>query len=154
MTQCILSYILNDHHENLNKHHLESFYNDCLKKDEYLDHFEIVQKETNAHRRHINPNNSKNFFKNFIFRYYFFFFVELYYYDPYTSITKADNIYLGLGNSFGIPLYTQSRLSPLVQEEPEEGFYVDGDDIILQQSPGRMIAQESIMSNLFYLKQK
>ena len=52
MTQCILSHILTDHHQ-LNQHHLELFYNDCLNKDELLDNIVAIQEENNIDRRQI-----------------------------------------------------------------------------------------------------
>ena len=65
MTQCILSHILTDHHQQLNGYDLQLFYNDCLNKDEILD---AIQEEDNIDRRHINPNYGKLCF-DFIFMY-------------------------------------------------------------------------------------
>ncbi len=62
MTQCILSHVLSDEHQQLNRDHLELFYNDCLEKDELLDQLAIKQEEKNAYRRQIN---SRIFFVNF-----------------------------------------------------------------------------------------
>lgn len=74
MTQCILSNILTDDHKKITKYYLELFYNDCLEKDKYLDHLEIVQQDINIHRRHIKPHNSKTlcfiFYLVLIFIYY------------------------------------------------------------------------------------
>ncbi len=55
--------------------------------------------------------------------------------------------------SFGVPLFMQingqSRLSQVVQNEPEEEFYSDDDDSVLEQEPLDYVAEESIMSNEF-----
>jgi hypothetical protein len=53
MTQCILSHILTDHHQQLNQYHLQLFYNDCLNKDELLDNFAAAQEEDNMDPREI-----------------------------------------------------------------------------------------------------
>jgi hypothetical protein len=47
----------------------------------------------------------------------------------------------------------KSRLSSLIKDELEEEFYIDDDDdIILHQKPIKLVAEESIMSNRFYIK--
>jgi hypothetical protein len=125
MTQCILSSILTDHHQ-LSRYSLELFYNDCLNKDELLNEFLITREENNIHRRQIHRKN--------------------YYHDPYAPLTKPGNLYFDLDSSLYIPslrkLNEKFRLSPFVQTVPEEEF-----DIISQEKPRKLIAQESIMSN-------
>ena len=49
MTQCILSSILSDTYQ-INRNHLELFYNDCLNQDEILNELTTVQ-EDNIDRR-------------------------------------------------------------------------------------------------------
>jgi hypothetical protein len=74
MTQCILSHILSDGHQ-INRNRLETFYDDCLNKDEQLDELAAIQ-EDNIYRRQLqffDENKSKN--KNFIF---FFVFTSLF----------------------------------------------------------------------------
>lgn len=44
MTQCILSHILSEEHQ-INKNRLETFYEDCLNKDEALDELQATEDE-------------------------------------------------------------------------------------------------------------
>ena len=127
MTQCILSHILSDHHRQLNKYYLESFYDDCLEKDQVLDEIEFVQKEKHLHRRYINQNGRKI---SFILTLYFLYvFKELRYSNPRK---------IHLDNIFGVPLFFQlhgqSRLS-----------VVDENNNLLQQIQPKLISEESIM---------
>jgi hypothetical protein len=57
MTQCILSHILTDHHHQLNRDRLASFYSDCLDQDELLDDLAT----NNIDRRQINRDYSTFF---------------------------------------------------------------------------------------------
>jgi len=95
---------------------------------------------------------------NFIYLFIFVFLIEFYYHDPYALLTKSEKFYPNLKNSLDIPLQMQSneksRLSSLIKDELEEEFYIDDDDIILHQKPIKLVAEESIMSNRFYIKKK
>lgn len=57
MTQCILSHILSTEHS-VNGNRLESFYSDCLEKDQELDEYAAVQEaeeeEQNLNRRQLS----------------------------------------------------------------------------------------------------
>jgi hypothetical protein len=106
-------------------------------------------------------------------------FLDFYYKDPFIPVTKSDNkLIISLENSYGIPLLMEydrpdeldvelSRISPLavalaqaVAEEQElqqgsnlNNYYMDSDELILEDPSMKIVAEESAMSNnnLFYL---
>jgi protein tyrosine phosphatase len=154
MTQCILSHILSDGHQ-INRNRLETFYDDCLNKDEQLDELAAIQ-EDNIYRRQLQFfDENKNF----------------YYKDPFIPVTKSDNkLIISLENSYGIPLLMEydrpdeldvelSRISPLavalaqaVAEEQElqqgsnlNNYYMDSDELILEDPSMKIVAEESAM---------
>lgn len=60
-------------------------------------------------------------------------------------------MYIALGNSFGVPLYSrfneQPPISSIGSDESKDVFYVDADDIVLQQTPGRLNSHKNPNSN-------
>jgi len=156
MTQCILSHIFTDAYE-INRDRLETFYDDCLTKDEQLDELAAIGQE-NVYRRQLQLlDENKNFYYN----------------DPYIPVTKSNRIIIDLDNSYHrVPLIMeydqpdlidieQSRLSPMAEalvqavaqeaelEQPDRfnGYYIGGnDEMNLNKQPINLIAEESIMN--------
>jgi protein tyrosine phosphatase len=154
LTQCILSHIFSDTQQ-INQNRLEIFYNDCLNKDEILDELAAVQ-EDNIYRRELRSfGQNKNF----------------YYKDPYMPLTKSNSLIVGLEKSYNIPLLmeydrpNEIDISPMAialakaaaeeaEEEEEEiqqqnrfnTYYIDSDELVLEDGPTNLIAEESIMN--------
>jgi len=151
MTQCILSHIFSEKHQ-INRNHLEKFYHDCLNKDQLLDELATTQEE-NIYRRQLEYfDQNRNF----------------YYKDPYIPLTKSDNIVISFEKSYGNPLLMEYNrpdeieISPMTialaqavaeqeelrqQQQPNrfDTYYIDNDEIILDDQPTKLIAEESIM---------
>jgi hypothetical protein len=180
MTQCILSHILSDGHQ-ISRNRLEIFYNDCLNKDEQLDELAAIQ-EDNIYRRQLQLfDENKSKIENFIFFFLFLHlcFLDFYYQDPFIPVAKSDNkLIISLENSYGVPLLMEydrpdeidvelSRISPMavalaqaVAEEQElqqannlNNYFIDSDELILEEPSMKIVAEESAMSNnnRFYL---
>jgi len=144
MTQCILSHILSEE-DQINQNDLELFYNDCLKKDELLDELSTVQEDNNMYRRQL-----KNFYYN----------------DPYFPLRKSDNVIVSVEKSYGVPVLIEYDrpdeldISPMAialaqaaaeEEELEEPnrfntYYIDSDELILEDQPKKLILEESKMN--------
>jgi hypothetical protein len=147
MTQCILSHILTDHHHQLNRDRLASFYNDCLDQDELLDDLAT----NNIDRRQINRDYSTFFLVWFYILLLVLFLLEVRYHDPYVPLSRYENLYPA--SSSGIPLFIQfngqSRLPSLIEDESNGNFYIDDENIFLYPKSSKSMAEESIMSNRF-----
>jgi hypothetical protein len=156
---------------------LEIFYNDCLNKDEILDELAAVQ-EDNIYRRQLeffdqNKSKIEIFFLKEKTNYSFKFCLDFYYKDPYIPFIKSNNLIAGFEKSYDVPVlmeYDQSDemdISPMAialaqaaAEEEEQlqqpnrfnTYFIDSDELLIEDRPGKLIAEESIMSNktLFY----
>lgn len=148
MTQCILSHIFSTSHQ-VNPIRLETFYEDCLKKDQYLDELAEYQEEK-LNRRQVEYYNS---YRNFNYRY------------PNIPFLKSDSVLINFErpnqleimpvSAAYIQAFEKDREEAQAQAEEALGlisanrpdaYYIDNDEIEIEPVSKNFIPSESIMN--------
>lgn len=154
MTQCILSHILADVNE-ITQRRLELFYSNCLNEDAALDSIAEAEENEISRRSLRYYQQSKNY----------------YYKDPYFPLGKSANAMLE-ADIYDVPVVIdfyepseidieRARLLPLsvkiaaeiaskeqAFQKPSQldTYYVDGDELILDDRPATLLTEESAMN--------
>lgn len=150
MTQCILSHILSTSHQ-VNPLRLETFYEDCLEKDQYLDELADYQEEEKLVRRGIEYYS---LYRNPHHRY------------SNIPLLQSDSVFINFErpNQLEIMPVPTKFIEQIENDQEEEArvqaeqalglisasrpdaYYIDSDEIEIEPVPTNVIPAESIMN--------